>query len=185
MSLTIDVRGATRVGKSSLIKRYVSGQFSNDYVQTKNSSVEKFIMLTNYGNIECYFVDTCFSEELDLQIDACILMFDLTDHKTFDGLEKYNPYKDTDVPVVVCGNKSDMTGIDYSKIKVPSEMGYYSISAKSCYNQDKPLLWIGRKVFGKDFHFVEQGVTEENFKKLPEKNIHLDEASISDGNFSD
>ena len=61
---------------------------------------------------------------------------------------------DDNIPIVLCGNKIDCKP-EERKVKAKMitfyrkhEMQYYDISVKSCYNFEKPFLWLARTLVG-------------------------------------
>lgn len=79
---------------------------------------------------------------------AGIVMFDVTSKLSFkNALKWYTKLrKHIDGPIVLCGNKVDInTGRKIFKTDI-SNMKYYDISVKSCYNINKPFKYIIRKL---------------------------------------
>ncbi|XP_065797635.1 GTP-binding nuclear protein Ran-like [Muntiacus reevesi] len=82
-------------------------------------------------------------------------MFDETSRVTYKNVPNW--HRDLvrvceNIPITLCGNKVD---INDRKVKAKSivfhrkkKLQYYTISAKSNYNFEKPFLWPGRKLIG-------------------------------------
>ncbi len=88
---------------------------------------------------------------------AVIIMFDVTSKASYKGLishwniiQKICP----EVPIVLCGNKCDSKNRKvlpreitfHTEHKIP----YFEISNKSCYNFEKPLLYILKKLYNSE-----------------------------------
>jgi len=86
--------------------------------------------------------------------DGAVIVFDGTSRITYKNVRQW--YHDIlrlcgDIPVVLCGNKSDLkriwTVLDH-EITYPQKKGmdYYEISVKSKENIDKPFLSLAREL---------------------------------------
>lgn len=158
-------------GKTTFVKRHISGEFEKRYLATMGVEVHPLKFNTNYGPV-CFNVwDTAGQEKLGglrdgyyIQGNAAIIMFDVTARVTYKNVPNW--HRDLvrvceNIPIVLCGNKVDVKD---RKVKAKSvtfhrkkNLQYFEISAKSNYNFEKPFLWIARKLGGhSDLVFVEQ-----------------------------
>jgi len=174
------------VGKTTFVKRHLTGEFEKKYEATIGVSVHPLNFYTNFGEIIFNVWDTAGQEKFGGLRDGyyiggqcAIIMFDVTSRITYRNVPNW--HKDLvrvsgNIPMVLCGNKIDVKD---RKLKAKSitfhrknNMQYYDISARSNYNFEKPFLWIARKLAGNDdLHFVTACSTAP-----PE--VLLDEAAI-------
>ena len=150
-------------GKTTFVKRHLTGEFEKRYHATQGVEVYPLGFTTNYGEIKFEVWDTAGQEKFGGLRDGyyingqCgIIMFDVTSRITYKNVPNW--HRDLirvceDIPVVLCGNKVD---VKERKVKAKSitfhrkkNLQYYDISAKSNYNFEKPFLWLARKLAGK------------------------------------
>lgn len=150
------------VGKTTFVKRHLSGEFEKRYLATMGVEVHPLNFHTNFGEIIMNVWDTAGQEKLGglrdgyyIQGNAAIIMFDVTSRMTYKNVPQW--HRDLvrvceNIPIVLCGNKVD---IKDRKVKAKSitfhrkkSLQYYELSAKSNYNFEKPFLWIARKLVG-------------------------------------
>lgn len=150
------------VGKTTFVKRHVSGEFEKRYIATMGVEVRPLKFFTNFGQILMNVWDTAGQEKLGglrdgyyIQGNAAIIMFDVTSRMTYKNVPQW--HRDLvrvceNIPIVLCGNKVD---IKDRKVKAKAitfhrkkSLQYYELSAKSNYNFEKPFLWIARKLIG-------------------------------------
>merc|ERR1712054_316743 len=150
------------VGKTTFVKRHVTGEFEKKYVATIGVEVHPLNFDTNRGRI-CFNVwDTAGQEKFGglrdgyyIQGQCAIIMFDVTGRITYKNVPVW--YRDLmrvceNIPIVLVGNKVDVKD---RKVKAKTitfhrkkNLQYYDISAKSNYNFEKPFLWLARKLVG-------------------------------------
>ncbi|KAH7036196.1 putative GTP-binding nuclear protein Ran [Linnemannia elongata] len=156
------VIGDGGTGKSTFIKRHLTGEFEKKYNATIGVAVHPLGFTTNYGDILFETWDTAGQEKFGGLRDGyyigghcAIIMFDLTSRITYRSVPNWHRdlirVCDT-IPIVLCGNKVDVKErkvkpkqIDFHRKKC---LQYYDISAKSNYNYEKPFLWLARKLAG-------------------------------------
>eukprot|EP00981_Chlorochromonas_danica_P007220 scaffold1618_cov158-Ochromonas_danica.AAC.4 len=127
------------VGKTTFVKRHLTGEFEKRYVGRSSNVV------------------AC------IQGQCAIIMFDVTSRITYKSVPNW--YRDLtrvceNIPIVLCGNKVEVKD---RKVKAKQitfhrkkNLQYYEISAKVNYNFEKPFLWLTRKVAGNNnIEFVE------------------------------
>ncbi|KAF9155516.1 GTP-binding nuclear protein gsp1/Ran [Linnemannia schmuckeri] len=156
-------------GKSTFIKRHLTGEFEKKYNATIGVEVHPLGFTTNYGNILFDTWDTAGQEKFGGLRDGyyiggqcAIIMFDLTSRITYRSVPNW--HRDLvrvcdNIPIVLCGNKVDVKErkikakqVDFHRKKC---IQYYDISAKSNYNYEKPFLWLARKLAGhEDLVFI-------------------------------
>jgi len=147
-------------GKTTFVKRHLTGEFEKKYVPTLGVEVHPLRFTTNCGQI-CFNVwDTAGQEKFGglrdgyyIQAQAAIIMFDVTSRMTYKNVPNW--HRDLTrvcegIPVVLTGNKVDVKD---RKVKAKAitfhrkkNLQYYDISAKSNYNFEKPFLYLARKL---------------------------------------
>ena len=150
------------VGKTTFVKRHITGEFEKKYIATLGVEVHPIPFNTNRGTIRFNVWDTAGQEKFGGLRDGyyiggqcAIIMFDVSSRITYKNVPNW--HKDLvrvcdNIPIVLCGNKVD---IKDRKVK-PKEitfhrkknLQYFDISAKSNYHFEKPFLWLARKLVG-------------------------------------
>lgn len=170
------------VGKTTFLRRHLTGEFVQKYVATVGVEVHPLVFHTNKGPMTINVWDCAGMEKFGglrsgyyTGADACIIMFDTTNKLSFGSVPEW--YKDvrkvcSDIPIVLCGNKVDVMDrkVTHKAIRdaLCPESIYYDISAKSNYNYEKPFLHL-LKILTEDddLSLVEQIPIEG--KKVPRK----------------
>lgn len=149
-------------GKTTFVKRHLSGEFEKKYIATVGVEVRPLLFHTNCGPIVFNVWDTAGQEKFGglrdvyyVQGQCGIIMFDVTSRITYKNVPNW--HRDLvriceNIPIVLCGNKVD---VKERKVK-PSQitfhrkknLQYYDISAKSNYNFEKPFVWLARMLSG-------------------------------------
>merc|ERR1712193_397290 len=157
-------------GKTTFVKRHLTGEFEKKYIATLGVEVHPLGFTTNFGQIQFDVWDTAGQEKFGGLRDGyyingqCgIIMFDVTSRITYKNVPNW--HRDLvrvceNIPIVLCGNKVD---VKERKVKAKTitfhrkkNLQYYDISAKSNYNFEKPFLWLARKLSNKaDLALVE------------------------------
>ncbi|KAH9412883.1 RAN, member RAS oncogene family [Dermatophagoides pteronyssinus] len=149
-------------GKTTFVKRHLTGEFEKKYVATLGVEVHPLVFHTNRGPIKFNVWDTAGQEKFGglrdgyyIKGECAIIMFDVASRVTYKNVPNW--HRDLvrvceNIPIVLCGNKVD---IKDRKVKAKSivfhrkkNLQYYDISAKSNYNFEKPFLWLARKLVG-------------------------------------
>ncbi|KAJ3243105.1 GTP-binding nuclear protein gsp1/Ran [Chytriomyces hyalinus] len=149
-------------GKTTFVKRHMTGEFEKKYVATLGVEVHPLTFHTNFGAICFNTWDTAGQEKFGglrdgyyIQGQCAIIMFDVTSRITYKNVPNW--HRDLvrvceNIPIVLTGNKVD---IKERKVKAKTitfhrkkNLQYYDISAKSNYNFEKPFLWLARKLIG-------------------------------------
>lgn len=158
------------VGKTTFVKRHLTGEFEKRYVATLGVEVHPLRFFTNLGAIQFNVWDTAGQEKFGglrdgyyIQGQCAIIMFDVTSRITYRSVPNW--HRDLtrvceNIPIVLCGNKVEVKD---RKVKAKQitfhrkkNLQYFEISAKVNYNFEKPFLWIAKKLAGNnDLQFVE------------------------------
>lgn len=191
------------VGKTTFVKRHMTGEFEKKYNATVGVEVHPLQFQTNRGMIVYNVWDTAGQEKFGGLRDGyyiggqcAIIMFDVTSRITYKSVPNW--HKDLvrvceNIPIVLCGNKVDVKD---RKVKAKAitfhrknNMQYYDISARSNYNFEKPFLWLARKLAGDpNLEFVampalapaEVQMDEETKKKYEAEIIDAQNAALPD-----
>mmetsp|Transcript_23793 Transcript_23793/g.30895 ORF Transcript_23793/g.30895 Transcript_23793/m.30895 type:complete len:218 (-) Transcript_23793:268-921(-) len=175
------------VGKTTFVKRHLTGEFEKKYVATLGVEVHPLVFHTNRGPIKFNVWDTAGQEKFGglrdgyyIQGQCAIIMFDVTSRITYKNVPNW--YQDLtrvceNIPIVLTGNKVE---IKDRKVKAKQisfhrkkNLQYYDISAKSNYNFEKPFLWLARKLVGdNNLTFVEEAA-------LAPPEVHLSATEIA------
>lgn len=150
------------VGKTTFVKRHLTGEFERKYIATQGVEVHPMEFNTTKGRIRFNVWDTAGQEKLSglrdgYYIDAhCgIIMFDVCSRVTYKSVPKW--YKDITricegIPIVLVGNKVDEKNrkVKAKQILFARKHGlqYFDISAKSNYQFEKPFVWLLKKLTG-------------------------------------
>ncbi|XP_043813776.1 GTP-binding nuclear protein Ran-3 isoform X2 [Manihot esculenta] len=138
-SFKLVIVGDGGTGKTTFVKRHLTGEFEKKYEPTIGVEVHPLDFYTNCGQIRFYCWDTAGQEK-------------------FGGLRD-GYYVCENIPIVLCGNKVDVKNRQVKAKQVTfhrkKNLQYYEISAKSNYNFEKPFLYLARKLAGDpNLHFV-------------------------------
>lgn len=145
--------GDTGCGKSSLINRYVDGDYNDNYYNTIGVDFKIKHFEKNGKKIKMNIWDTAGQEKFKSLVtsyyrnsDIIILVFDLTNHNSFRNIDKW--YSDIEyickkdnLQLFLVGTKADVGKnkyvVDEIMIKekcLEYNMKYYETSAKKNYN---------------------------------------------------
>lgn len=158
-------------GKTTFVKRHLSGEFEKKYLPTVGVEVHPLKFPTTHGLI-CFNVwDTAGQEKFGglrdgyyIQGNCGIIMFDVTSRQTYKNVPNW--HRDVvrvceNIPIVLVGNKVDVMERAVKARQITfhrkKNLQYYDISAKSNYNFEKPFLWLAKKLANdNNLQFVEQ-----------------------------
>lgn len=158
------------VGKTTFIKRHLTGEFEKRYI-ILGPEFNSLVFHTNYGPMRLSTLDIAGQEKFGglrdgyyVDAEGAIFMFDVTSEQTYKNIGEWiADFKRVvdikSVPMVICGNKVDLPGsqrvVKHHQIsanlinlkkKLEKDIHYYDISAKSNYNFEKPFLYILRQL---------------------------------------
>jgi GTP-binding nuclear protein Ran len=175
------------VGKSTFLKRQLTGEFERKYIATQGVDVSSLVFNTNYG-ILTFKVWDCAGQEKFRNVmgeycrnaEGVIAMYDLTSRVSSTNVSYWITHVRTlvaNVPVVICGNKHD---IQDRKVNgwieaqnLPNVI-HYCVSAKNNHNFEKPFLDLARRLTGhEDLKFIDKPAVT-----LPEVNIPITQMSV-------
>ncbi|KAG2590040.1 hypothetical protein PVAP13_5NG314273, partial [Panicum virgatum] len=169
-SFKIVLVGDGGTGKTTFVKRHLTGEFEKKYEPTIGVEVHPLDFHTNRGKILFYCWDTAGQEKFGGLRDGyyihgqCgIIMFDVTSRLSYKNVPIWHCdlcRVCENIPIVLCGNKVDAKNRQVKAKQVTfhrkKSLQYYEVSAKSNYNFEKPFLYLAKKLVGDDnLHFVE------------------------------
>lgn len=105
-------------GKTTFVKRHMTGEFEKKYVATLGVEVHPLVFHTNRGAIRFNVWDTAGQEKFGglrdgyyIQGQCAIIMFDVTSRITYKNVPNW--HRDLvrvceNIPIVLCGNKVDI-----------------------------------------------------------------------------
>lgn len=105
-------------GKTTFVKRHLTGEFEKKYVATLGVEVHPLIFHTNRGPIRFNVWDTAGQEKFGglrdgyyIQGQSAVIMFDVTSRVTYKNVPNW--HRDLvrvceNIPIVLCGNKVDI-----------------------------------------------------------------------------
>ena len=146
------------VGKTTLVKKHLTGNFLTRYIPTLGVEVQPLLFNTNHGQITFDLWDTAGQERFSglcegyaVAADAIMGICDVTSKISAENLDLwYNKMNEKELPSVVCGNKTDCNSHKLSqsdKIKLQKKWSMYcDISAKSSHNIETPFLYLAKKL---------------------------------------
>lgn len=105
-------------GKTTFVKRHLTGEFEKKYVATLGVEVHPLVFHTNRGAIRFNVWDTAGQEKFGglrdgyyIQGQCAVIMFDVTSRVTYKNVPNW--HRDLvrvceNIPIVLCGNKVDI-----------------------------------------------------------------------------
>lgn len=165
--------GDCGVGKTTFVKRHLTGEFEAKHVCTLGVEVHPLKFRTNYGEVTLNVWDVAgnkkyvgLKEGYFVGSQGAIVMGDAskTTNESVDSMfGHFNDLRATlgdEIPTILCLNKCDSY---IPKVDKPNPgmrlfrregKGLY-VSAKSNYNYEKPFIYLLRKMTGKsDLEFI-------------------------------
>nr|QBK89566.1 MAG: Ras family GTPase [Pithovirus LCPAC001] len=158
--LSIIGDGAT--GKTAFAQKHRTSIFENEYIATMATEIYVIGFKTNKGKVffNCWDIagqkkfGGGFLNDYYLNSDAALVFFDFSSKSTLTNTLKWkSEFKSvcTSVPVVLCGNKSDLVStVDATDIKTSKFDGYCEMSVKTGYNYREPFLKVLKLLMGSD-----------------------------------
>merc|ERR1712086_511516 len=183
------------VGKTTFVKRHLTGEFEKKYIATLGVEVHPMPFFTSKGKIVFNVWDTAGQEKLGglrdgyyINGNCGIIMFDVCSRITYQNVPKW--YKDIvrvceNIPITLVGNKVDVKD---RKVKAKQivfhrkkNLQYYDISAKSNYQFEKPFVWLLRKlVSDATLSLVEAPVLAPGEVEIDQQQIQTMQAELDD-----
>lgn len=159
------VVGDISVGKTSILEQFTNKHFEETYLPTIGIDFNvKTIKVDDTNKIKLQIWDTCGQERFRAltrsyyrNSHAIVLVYDITDRKSFENskmwLKEIEKYVDTDVLMVLVGNKTDLyqrRQIQYFEGYELAEkryMEFFETSAKYDSNIETLFTFIAHKLY--------------------------------------
>ena len=159
--------GEQAVGKSSLMNRYVDNVFEINIMGTAGLDLKKKIVEINNEKIKIYIFDTAGQERFRTiaknqykKADAIIIIYDVTDRKSFESVNDWIVSIKSDVDPVterlLIGNKIDLvserTVAQEEGVKIAEKYGmpFIETSAKESLNVKEAFLKVINTLYNKE-----------------------------------
>lgn len=152
--------GDGAVGKTTLVRRHLTGEFEKKYIPTLGVDVHPLKFQTNFGPIIFNVWDTAGQEKFGglrdgyyIKGECAIIMFDVTSRITYKNVPNW--FRDIDricekIPMVLVGNKVDVTDRQVKARQIQfhrkRNLQYFDVSARTNYNFERPFLWLARRL---------------------------------------
>ena len=147
------VLGEGKIGKTSLIERYINKTFKSNYIATIGMDIRRKRLEINNKEVDISITDTAGQERFRSitkmfykGADGILVGFDLTDRNTFEQVNYWisqieeNSSKDYPISLVLFGNKCDnvenikVSEEDIEQLKEKYKLTFYKTSAKDGTN---------------------------------------------------
>ena len=147
------VLGEGKIGKTSLIERYINKTFKSNYIATIGMDIRRKRLEINNKEVDISITDTAGQERFRSitkmfykGADGILVGFDLTDRNTFEQVNYWisqieeNSSKDYPISLVLFGNKCDnvenikVSEEDIEQLKDKYKLTFYKTSAKDGTN---------------------------------------------------
>lgn len=158
--------GSSGAGKTSLLRRLVENTFTEDSASTIGVEFDSFLMDVGGRQVKLQIWDTAGQERFRSISKAyfrnavgAILVFDITERKTFDDLASWlndvHSFCDPNVIVQLIGNKSDLTDsravsvAEAEQFAASNEISYLETSAKDGGNVQEAFVKTASLILSK------------------------------------
>jgi len=169
MQFNCIIIGDEAVGKTTYITRFTSGEFISDYHPTVHPVITNLRLKTNKGVINFNIFENFGPQH----VDCAIIMFDVNSPDFLPNLLTYHRYllkTYGNIPFVIAGNKCDKVNVNHNCKRISRLLidngnlhkNYYTISAKSNYNFDKPFLFLCEKLLN-DGPITHENLDQDDF----------------------
>ena len=191
LKFKIIVVGETRVGKTSLIKRYTKNQFGGVYLTTVGIDFQDKIIEIEDKKVKLQIWDTAGQERFRnvaknyfQSTRGFLLVFDITDHESFEKLdfwiEQIKNNAPSNVKSVLVGNKSDLANqrkVNEEEIEAfakENNLKYYEVSAKEGKNVVELFFYLASEIHQNHLYQEKDEnktltLTKQNSKKKDKK----------------
>jgi len=150
----IIIVGDAEVGKTAFIHKYLTEEFKDTYIPTKNVETNSICFNTSAGNVIFTILDISSkdryswgSNEYLSGVNAAIIMVDLTNRISYQSTEEFwlpivKKYY-SEIPIIVIGNKCDCKNIKTASEKISElDVPSFFISSKEGTNIKTPFLYL-------------------------------------------
>lgn len=165
--LKVIILGDSGVGKTSLMNQFVNKKFSKQYKATIGADFLTKEIVIDDKLVTMQVWDTAGQERFQSLgvafyrgADCCILVYDITDKKSFESLESWKedflsqaqPRSPQTFPFVALGNKSDLAATKRQVAETKArawcknneDMAFFETSAKDAMNVEQAFQCVAR-----------------------------------------
>jgi Ras-related protein Rab-7A len=163
--------GDSGVGKSCLLLRFADHTYTESYISTIGVDFKIRTIELDGKTIKLQIWDTAGQERFQSLgvafyrgADSCVLVYDITDQKSFDNLQVWmeeflaqaSPRNPGNFPFVVLGNKVDLDNRAVSTKRAQSwcqtknDIPYFEVSAKEAINVEQAFQTIARNALQRE-----------------------------------
>ena len=181
-TISIIMIGDTSVGKSTLMKKFISGQFSDSLAPTLGVELYKKEVIIDEKQYLYRIWDTCGQERFRSlstsyfrNSDGIMLLFDLNSLNSFENLSSwFISIRDSgcdNIPLIAVGTKCDLNcNVDEERIKKFIDdnkiiQKYFKCSAKNNIGVEEPFLELGKLIIKFNIH------KERTYSKMKIKKV--------------
>ena len=185
--IKILVIGDSEVGKTSFIKRFLSNEYSDKPINTKDLELKnKLLEIDNqkiYFNLWDGLINSkqkkTTKTELSVRVQGIAIIYDVSNYTSFNSLEFYiKEVKETcgsDMPIIIIGNKIDLVRIvdqeEAENFAKDNNVEYIETSVLNNENIEKSIVKLSEKII-KCSYFKGDTITlnkPNKFKKAKKK----------------
>ena len=190
LKFKIIVIGESRVGKTSLIKRYTKDQFGGVYLTTVGIDFQDKTIEIEDKKVKLQVWDTAGQERFRnvaknyfQSSNGFLLVFDITDKESFQKLNDFwmdqlNMHAPKKAKSVLVGNKSDLAGQrqvsieDAEEFAKDNNLKYYEVSAKDGTKVVELFFYLANEIY--QSHTYEENNYNKNITLKKEKSKKKD-----------
>ena len=190
LKFKIIVVGESRVGKTSLIKRYTKDQFGGVYLTTVGIDFQDKTIEIEDKKVKLQVWDTAGQERFRnvaknyfQSSNGFLLVFDITDKESFQKLNDFwmdqlNMHAPKKAKSVLVGNKSDLAGQrqvsieDAEEFAKDNNLKYYEVSAKEGTKVVELFFYLANEIY--QSHTYEENNYNKNITLKKEKSKKKD-----------
>lgn len=190
--------GGAGVGKTSFVKRHINGCFTPKYIPTVGVEVSTLRLNTSKGPVKFHMWDTAgqdmyagLADGYYIGAQFAIVIFSLDSKESLKEAGKYIGRVRRvceEVPMVLCGNKSDETNRRVTKEDIVMFLAkykglkYYSISARNHSNLSEPIFHAINCSLGEETEILEADIGDVEEAKVEDCNLPLpSEEEVAEG----
>lgn len=181
--LKVILVGDSGVGKSCLLKTFMGDPFKGVYTSTIGVDFEIKPIQIDGKTVNLQIWDTAGQERFRTittsyyrSADAILLVFDLTDEKTFQNLEAWMEdvrlYAQRHVEIMLLGNKVDLNDdrvVEYRDAKAYADKNnfqYFETSAKTKINVDKAFTKLTQTVYATKLASLQKSSADSSARRV-------------------
>jgi len=179
--LKVVMVGDSGVGKSSLLKRFASREFTGDYISTIGVDFEIKTLEIDGKTVKLQIWDTAGQERFQnittsyyRGAHCIILVYDITQLETFEHVHKWHrqiqEHSNNNVQILLVGNKSDLQEnrqVPYEDAETMAQqlgISVFETSAKDSTNVDQAFYHIASQAIQNKVHKITRTKADGNVK---------------------